>query len=55
MPQLLHVDGVIDALVDLRGLFLHDRTQMDREAQIDQENAEARADRSTGRPSCGLF
>lgn len=44
MPQLLHVDGVIDALVDLRGLFLHDRTQMDREAQIDQENAEAHAD-----------
>ena len=44
MPQLLHVDGVIDALVDLRSLFLHDRAQMDREAQIDQENAEAHAD-----------
>ena len=44
MPQLLHVDGVIDALVDLRSLLLHDRTQMDREAQIDQENAEAHAD-----------
>ena len=43
-PKLLHVDGVIDALVDLRSLFLHDRAQMDREAQIDQENAEAHAD-----------
>ena len=40
MPQLLHVDGVIDAPVDLRGLFLHDRAQMDGEAQVDQENDE---------------
>ena len=44
MPQLLHVDGVIYIFIDLGGLFLHDRAEMDGEAQVDQENAEAHAD-----------
>ena len=43
MPQLLHVDGVIYIFIDLGGLFLHDRAEMDGEAQVDQENAEANA------------